>query len=515
MSAPVFTDPPRQASRRSRGLLRELTLGRLAMALTFVVVVVIALRPPLDVDTYWHLRSGEWEVAHRAVLREDVFSFTQAGEPWIDHSWLSQIILYGAYAAVGDVGLALFTAVFGTVGMALIYRQMRADPLVRALVMVLGASAAAVFWSARPQMVSFLGCAIVLTLLREKWRGGPDWLWLIPPLMLFWANLHGGFALGFVLLALAMAGELIHWLIGDESETAPPPARTLEGVRPLFKLGAVGLASAVAVCANPFGPRLLLLPFQTVGVGLLHAFIQEWATPNFHDRRFWPFLALLLALIVTLARSRRRLDWRELALLIGTGCLALIAARNIPIFVLVAAPLLADALAELLVDRGVHFQLDRRPQGVLAFAHAAFLALLVVAGVAYAGSELGQDALAEAREAILPVEAVAVLQQEAPPGRLFNSYSWGGYILWVARDYPVIVDGRTDLYGDAILEPYMDVYLGHPGWADALDESQINTVLIERGSPLAALVESSADWSTLYVDNVAGLYVRREPLADG
>lgn len=515
MSAPAVTDSPRGAARRSSSWLRELTLGRLAVALTFVVVFVIALRPPLDVDTYWHLRSGEWEVTHRVVLREDVFSFTRAGEPWINHSWLSQIILYGAYAALGDVGLALFTALFGTAGMALIYRQMRADPLVRALVMVLAASAAAVFWSARPQMVSFLGCAVVLTLLRDKWRGGPDRLWLIPPLMLIWANLHGGFALAFVLLALAMAGELIRWLIGGESETASSPARTLEGLHLLFKLGVVGLASAAAVCVNPFGPRLLLLPFQTVGVGLLQAFIQEWAAPDFHDRRFWPFLALLLALIVALARSRRRLDWRELALLVGTGYLALTAARNISIFVLVAAPLLTDAVAELLADRGVRFQLDRRPQGALALAHAAFLALLIVAEVVYAISELRPDALAEAREAILPVEAVAVLQREAPPGRLFNSYSWGGYILWAARDYPVIVDGRTDLYGDALLEPYMDVYLGHPGWADALDEWRINTVLIERGSPLAALVESSADWATLYVDDVAGLYLRKEPIADG
>lgn len=513
MSAPAVTDPSRGAARRSGGLLSHLTLGRLAVALTFVVVFVIALRPPLDVDTYWHLRSGEWEVAHRAVLRADVFSFTRAGAPWINHSWLSQIVLYGLYAALGDFGLALFTAVFGTAGMALIYRQMRADPLVRALVMVLGASAAAVFWSARPQMVSFLGCAVVLTLLREKWRSGPDRLWLIPPLMLLWANLHGGFALAFVLLALAMAGELARWLIGGEDEAASP--RTSAGLRPLVELGVVGLASAAAVCVNPYGPRLLLLPFQTVGVGLLQAFIQEWAAPNFHDRRFWPFLALLLALIVTLGRSRRRLDWRELALLAGTGYLALTAARNVPVFVLVAAPLLADATAELLAERGVRFQLDRRPRGALAFAHAAFLALLITVGAVYAASELGPEAMAEARAMTLPVEAVAALQREAPPGRLFNSYSWGGYILWTARDYPVIVDGRTDLYGDALLGPYMDVYLGHPGWADELAESQIDTVLIERGSPLAALVESSTDWTTLYVDDVAGLYIRKEPITDG
>src|SRR5688572_19235069 len=106
-----------------RKWLRALTLGRFVVLFTFIAVFVMAVRAPLDTDTLWHLRAGEWQVQNQSLLRVDLFSHTRAGEAWINHSWMSQFIIYGFYSALGDAGLALYTAILATAGMYFIYRQ--------------------------------------------------------------------------------------------------------------------------------------------------------------------------------------------------------------------------------------------------------------------------------------------------------------------------------------------------------------------------------------------------------
>ncbi len=497
-------------------LLHALTLSRLLAALTFMSVFVMAARPPLDTDTYWHLRAGEWQVEQRALLRVDTFSHTRAGEQWINHSWLSQLAIYGAYAALGDVGLALYTAVLATAGMAFVYPQLRTNAMVRAFVTVLAAASAAIFWSARPQMVSFFLSAVVLYLLWLRRKRGIDRLWLIPPLLALWANVHGGFAIAFILIALSMAGELARWLFEEvfgRGESVRQPLR--EGLRPAGRLALVGLVSAAAVSLNPYGPRLLLYPFRTVGIGALQDFIQEWASPNFHTPQTWPFIGLLLGTLVIVGLSGQRIDWRDVALVGGTAASALLAARNIATFSIVAAPLLARHLDAWLSGLGVRFDLIRRPRGPVLIVNWVLLGLALAASVLAIGVRLHPAAVAEQREAMLPVEATVALEATRPPGRLFNSYNWGGYLIWTARDYPVAVDGRTDLYDDALLREYLTAYLAQPGWEAVLDAWQVNTVLVERSSPLARVLAERVDWRVVHEDGLASLCVREELFGDG
>ncbi len=108
---------------------------------------------------------------------------------------------------------------------------------------------------------------------------------------------------------------------------------------------------------------------------------------------------------------------------------------------------------------------------------------------------------------VLPVDAVAFLRDNHPTGRLFNMYNWGGYLLWELPEYPVFVDGRTDLYDDALINEWLTTVRGENGWQENLDRWQINTVLVE---PDAALVENlkQAGWRQLFQDAVAVIYTR-------
>lgn len=483
--------------------MKMLTLPRLVTVIAILAVFAMAFRSSVDTDTYWHLRAGQWQVENRTILREDLFSHTRAGEPWINHSWLSQILLYAAYDGFRDFGLALYTALLATAGMGLVYACTKgAGPIVRAASVVAGAAAAAVFWSSRPHMISFLLGAVVYRLLwlwREEQK---DWLWGIPPVMAVWANLHGGFAIGFILMALMLLGEGVHWLFDGvlhREQTDFDPQMAFGRV---VRLGIVGLVSAAAISLNPYGPAMLFYPFRTVGIGVLRDYIQEWASPDFHQLHIWPFLFLLLTTLGVAGLSRLRLDWRDAALVIGSAASALLAGRNIAVFAIVAVPVLASHTDSWLSEHG-----HRLRWGIgkvtLNWILAFLIVILVILKMVIA---VDAETVAEARADSLPVEAVACLMRENPSGPLFNSYNWGGYVIWTARDYPVYVDGRTDLFDDELLLDYLQAAFAQEGWEEEL--SGINVVLVERTTPLARVLEMTTEWRLLCEDDLAVVFVR-------
>ena len=489
--------------------LRWLTLPRLVAMIAVLGAFAIAFRAPVDTDMYWHLRAGQWQVDHRAVLTADVFSSTRAGQHWVDVHWLSQVALYGAYALAGNLGLSLFTAILASAGMLLIYLTCDGDALIKAAVTLLAASTAAVFWAPRSQMTSFLFSAAVVCLLWLYQKKGIDRLWVIPIIMIPWANSHGGFAIGFILLALALIGELasaaLGFLAALHDHRQPDPA----ALRPALRLAVIGVVSAAAVVINPFGIETLLLPFRTVGIGVLRDFIQEWAAPNFHMTSVWPFAVMLVGTFGCAGLSSRRLDVRDAVMLVGTAVSALLAGRNIAIFALAAAPILALHLDSFLADQHVALNTGRvQARGVFLAANWLLLALIVFGVGLRMAVELSPARLDKARRDLLPVDAVAYLEREHPAGPLFNSYNWGGYLIWQARDYPVFVDGRTDLYDDVFIRDYLATYTAQPGWSDRLDKAGINSVLVETASPLAQVLAISPGWTKAYADQLAVVYVR-------
>jgi hypothetical protein len=493
-----------------RSVLRWLTLGRLMVLIAFIGILIMAARPPLDTDTYWHLRAGEWQVQHRALLDVDQFSHTRTGAEWVNAYWLAQVIMFGLYAALGDAGLALFTGILALGGMAFVYRQLEGDNLLRSAVLILAALTASIFWSARPQMFSFFLSCVVLYLLWLYQKRGVDRLWLIPPIFVVWGNLHPGFAIGFILLVLAMIGEGARWLVDGIINPVEPVERPT--LRPVFRIAVIGLISAVAVSINPYGPKLLLHPFRTVGINTLQTYIEEWSSPNFHQPKAWPFLWMVLGLFAAAGLSRRRLDWRDAIMTSGTAYSGFLAWRNVPTFAVAAAPVLSEHLHAWLTEIGYRLDWNRAPRNAMLAAANWLLLIAVIGGAVFQlRTVLDADHIEATRRAIYPAAAVDFMQREHVPTPVYNASNWGGFLMWQARDYPVYVDGRTDLYDDAFLNEYVRAFQGRPGWEDVLDSGGINTVLITPISPLAQLLDQDEGWEKVYGDEVAVIYVRRAP----
>ena len=484
-----------------------LDFNRLTTVIVFIAIFTMALRYPADHDTWWHLRAGQAMVETSQVLTSDIFSHTQAGQRWINHGWLAQLFWYGLFALGRWPAVALGLASLITLAFWLVWRQGEGNLYLKAFALVLGAISSSFIWAARPQMISFLLTALAAWLLyRFKRQGGKLLPWL-PLLVLVWVNVHGGFAIAFILMGCYALGEVFNHLttktIGQAEVVSWPAWRQL--LLTMF-------ICLVVVGLNPQTWRMWLYPFQTVGIGVLRDFIAEWQSPNFHQPIVQPFLLLLLLLLAAIARSGHKVDWTDLALLGVWTTLSLLAVRNIPIFALVCTPIFI---------RYANFALEEQ-FGPLTIGQARrlprpfYLANWLLLGLVIAGSlgrmavTLSPTALRKAEEETFPYQAVRFIQETHPPGPLFNSYNFGGYLIFkLWPDYPVFVDGRTDLYDDEFLRLYLATNMALGNWQAHLDQYGIQLVVIERNSPLELALRQDSRWEQVFADDQAVIFKRK------
>ncbi len=491
--------------------------GRRAPSFNVMVVVVLfialfamAARTPADTDMWWHLGAGRAIVTTGRIPFADEFSFTVRGKLWVDVYWLAQVGMYTVRQVGGDALLVVCVAGLTVAAFAFVYPQMEGGPFLRAFIIVLAAMASSVIWSPRPQMLSFalLGATSYIVYL-FKWRQ-VNRLWVLIPLFVLWANIHGGYALGLMLIGCVVVGESLNRITGRA-------AAEVLSWRQIGVLTGVGGLCGLTLLVNPYTFGTWLLPFRTVGIRTLQGFIQEWASPDFHSLYEQPVLWLLFALLAAVGFSGRRWDWSDLILVGVFGYSAFLARRNIAPLALVIAPVLLRQARPIVESVSARIKLPASARQELNPALSGALnwlivALVVAAALLKCGASLAPQALEKARRETVPVCAVEWLRQAWPhlAGPMYNSYNWGGYLVWALPEEPVFVDGRTDVY-DEFLPQYVQVMFVRPGWQDVLDRHGVRLALIERDSLLATMLAMQPEWRSVYSDDQAAVFVRERP----
>jgi hypothetical protein len=399
----------------------------MVVGLLFAAVFLTACLMPAQADTYWHLRAGEdiWRTHHVPLV--ETYSYTARGSFWPNHEWLWQALSYGLYRLGGMPLLTGTAAAIVTAAVALAYRLMVGPTTTRFLVCVLGVPVSACVWALRPQIVSLLLLAVLVTLLaRERYR-------LLPLLFVLWANVHGAVALGGAVLAAATVVAAVKARSGD----------------PADRRRALTLAVLLPVCGaltalTPMGTRL----WSFIGESMHRSrqtMIAEWmpAYPTGPiEIAFWALAAIFLVLAVRRRRALRA--WSDVVLVVSALVvlpLAFRAVRNIPPFLLLAVP----AASRLL---GPDARLPRRAAAGAPDADHPLVNLALLAGLGLAGAGV----IAFAWSAPLPMlgwrplPAGALGALRACPGPLYNRYNEGGYLIWFSRETPVFIDSRQDPY---------------------------------------------------------------------
>jgi len=499
-------------------------------------------------DLWWHIKAGEMIVQDGRVPHADPFSFTAAGRPWIYHSWLSGVSLYLVHAATGIGGLIALRSVLIALSLALAWVVARRRGVGAGLASVLVIVAAYQLWVRslmRPYLFSFVlfmlfyfiiehararheedvSAAPRGRLAREGWLlWGGGRLLLLPLLMVLWANLHGGFMVGFLMIGAFGAAEMAGVAA---SPVRGPYLRALlrdrEGVcfRALLITGVLCLAASVI---TPYGAGPLTYPIRLFAEVQVVREVQEWkAMPLEKDFLvFWFLLAfstLVLLRSVWLTAGARRLRPQlarllaDVLLVAGFGLMALQSRRNLAWFLLLVPPI-----------TGYHFVVTPRLAGIAAGEgeerrkEALYVLVALLCGVILAVRQVNLVARMGlgVSEEKLPVRACEYLKSSPVRGNMYNAYEWGGYAIWQLWPHrKVFVDGRCLVYGDRIMRDSQTVAWGKPGWRDVLASYEVDYLLVPyRKRPCTHFFEGD-QWVCIYWDDTALIAVRAETWGEG
>ena len=427
-----------------------------------------------DGDVSWHIATGRWILAHHAIPHTDPFSFTWAGKPWVPIEWLSEVIYASAFSLARYAGVAAVVTAALIALHAAVY--LNASRWVRLALLPIVAMDFVVIpmLLARPHVLTWPLLAFWTWLMlraREQDRAPP----LIAALLMsLWANLHGGFVFG---LAIAAAFGL---------EALVDSADKRRATRQWLIFGFCCLA---AVFINGNGVEGVVHPLRFTQLQML-PLIDEWK-PSSLSRTpyFFAVLGVALALIVW---KRPRLPWVRWLLLASLLGLALLQVRHQAMLAIVASMLLPPGFARAAEQPG-----EMKPE--LRWVLAGGAALLVCARAIMPLSPPENEAN--------PWHLIAAVPPQLRSQPVLNGYSMGGpLILSGIRPY---VDGRGDMYGDALVVDYSHITHGDAqAFARAVQRWNISWAMLPDGDKsLIALLDRSG-WRRLAHDEVGVIYVR-------
>lgn len=495
---------------------------RLLFVITLVMIFALSARTPADTDMMWALRAGQetWEQGAPYVV--DTLSYTRAGQHWNSHSWLFDLLLYAFYAAFHYYGITLLTSLLAAATFALLWLQLRGPALFRSLLLLFTGVVIAPMWTHRPQMVSMLLLSLTFFLLSSFKKQPRNWiLFLFPPIMALWANLHAGYTLGLLAIALLITGELLDRILFINTQNALPWFQ-------IRKLIFMWIACALAALLTPHGFATWLVVTETMGMAA-NNIIQEWLSPNFHEVHFLPFLFSVLLMMAGFAWSKERHGgWVWLRVMAFTY-FAFSSARHIGPYGIAAAPILAEllwpAMEEWAAAVSAWFsalpgpraekirrtlqkanQPAARENKALNLMLAAVMALAAAGKLVYAANPVLLEGYTIPYN--FPVKAMAWLRENKPAGNLFNDYNIGGVLTWLLPEYPVYVDPRADLYGDAFLMEAWDLLDGKGDWETTARTWEIGPVLIPSDSQLAQQLHYSSQWQWIMEDQGYDLFIK-------
>ena len=515
-----------------------------AALLGLLAYTTLSVRLLGDAGIGWHIRTGQIILATHAIPRVDPFSATMSGRVWFAWEWLYDALVGWLDRAAGLNGVVLFTALVIAAVFAWTFRLLlrRGTNILLALLLVLlAASAAMIHFLARPHVVSWLftvawfwildssetGCASdsksFATSESNRRRG---WmLWLLPPLMLVWVNVHGGFVVGFALLAIYWCSAAWQWLrpSGDRFDDI---LRKIRAGQLLRVLTLTGILSGLATLVNPYGFQLHVHIYRYLTNRFLIDHINEFQSPNFHYVAQKCFAGLLLLTLVALAAKKReagRVRVSQALIILFAVYSGLYASRNIPVssllLILVIAPWLSEAMDRFsfrrMGERGFSSPQSLQRMEAVEFSLRGHLwpiaMVLLTCWIAAHGGKLGAKPLMDAYfdATRFPAAAVDYLTKEDVQGPLVSPDDWGGHLIY--RLYPrvrMVIDDRHDFYGEQFLKSYLKMVNAEPGWQDFLQQSRAHCVVVLKDSALANLLEETAGWKAIYSDEVATVFVR-------
>jgi hypothetical protein len=482
------TDAPRP---RAPGLAR-IRLSHVWVATGVLIPVIVIAGSPLSaIDLAYHLRAGDIMLDTHAILRTDVFTAAAYGRPWLNQQWLAQIVMSAAFGLGGWFGLVALRAFLEALVLTFVFLACRAVGAATkraAWLTLAGGVMLTAAFKLRPQLFGMVCFAVTAWLVARR-RTHPGGVWLVIPITVLWANLHGSFFLAPLLLGLAWVED--RWTRGRASST----------------LLLAGLGSLLATMVNPYGYRVWSYAVGLATNPVIRNSIEEWRPPTIETvTGIVFFLSIVVVAALLIARVRRPVPWGSLVPLVVFLAIALAALRGVWWWTMVVPIVLAGVLS----DRPA--RLERRdPSGRVNAVIVALLALVAVGSLLRWMPYAGPDMPPGDRLGFAPVGITRELQGTLGPGEvLFNAQKWGSWLEFEFPRNPVIVDARIEVIPSSVWSNYGAVSSGVEGWQATLDAWDVDVAVLARDQqgPLIPKMQADPGWRLVYED-AEGLIFRR------
>lgn len=443
--------------------------------------------PPGDGDLAWQRWLGNIILTTHHIPRAlGSEAFSAVGAPWTPQEWLFSTML----ALAGERAWPLFAGIVALCPVSALlltaYRAVRrgAGPLEVAFITAAVGTAFFDSFGVRVQVVAWPMLALFLLVLDNE---GP-WLWAAVPIAMLWSNLHAS-----VMLAPILAGTVAFARLLEDRSWTPRVARSV----------LVSAAVGVAICCNPMGIELPLYALSLFASPIKN-YISEWKPTDLGEYAFsyGAFPMLLCALALGVVKPGRKHAAADALLFAAFTCLLFFAARNIAIFAIVAAPMVACALSEVFAPLQRDVSTERIDR-IMAVALPLFVAVLA----SFISFHLLHDP--QRTELTMPfreIDAVAKMPEERRV--LCADFAWCSYFLAIPHE-KIFLDGRADPYPPAVWKDFVKVAYLRSGWKGVLENYRVDTVISARASALDQALRVTSPWKEVTHDQKFRLWVRK------
>jgi hypothetical protein len=486
-----------------RGLFDRRPLQLLALAVLLTIIAAPSLLPKYSVtdpDIWWHMKVGDWIIEHSAVPHSGLLSGTAADRPWMAYSWVYEVLLSLSHSRFHLIGVAVYGLLLTlVVAYSVIWMTRRLSGSFWRACLLATVCCAAFLFNVLPRPVFFSMTLFTVTLtllLVARQTGRVSLLYWLPPLFLLWANSHIQFIYGIFVVGLFVGVNLVQEWAGYAG-FAPTlllprslPSRTL-----LVILGACLLAT----CIGPYSYHLYFVVFSYATSKFPYAYVREFQSLGF--RNYTDFVQLLLTGFAFFVLGRgKKLDPFLLALLVVGSAVGYRTQRDSWFACIPATACLAASVNG-----------SRREERETAGERVGFVVVLGLLIFLYARvMEVNSQNLRLAIAKVYPVQAINFLRDHPQPGPLYNTFDWGGFISWYLPEHPVSIDGRTDLYGDEIDTRFFKTENGDASYVDDPYLREAKLFLVPKQKALSAVLATDSQFSLIYEDSLAMVFVRRE-----
>jgi hypothetical protein len=492
-----------------------------------------------DSDFWWHLKTGEYIYQTWSLPDTDPFAYTSlTKDPVHPESkriqfilkqyWLAQLIFYGIYAAFSFQGIIFLRAMILTSVIFLTYRAIRREGLGVSLSVALLIPGVILFSSnytgERPQLFSFFFAFLVIFLL-EGFRQRATvlnnqlpvtksvtnrYLIPVPLVMLLWSNMHGGFIIGIIIISGYLFSESVKYFTKRFGTILPSGS--------LKVLSIVSVSSVVASFINPNGFNVLSILLELQKSGYKETILEAMSPFTIgidYVNVFLFFILLILSCIIILI-NLKKLDLTDMAIFSGLAVMGLSAVRFIPFFT--PAAILMIARYGIRISKKMEWM--KRFNSVREKADAAFAVFLsIVLIIASIQFELFKKS--SIRRDKYPEGSVRFLKDNRISGNMFNTYNWGGYLIWALYpEYKVFIDGRGLI--EEVYFQYMNIltanpqdFQGIPLWKAYLRSYNIDFIItfsVDQFTgtlvPLIPALLYDPEWHLVYMDNISLIFVK-------